>query len=120
MPDSLPNIIGSSAALHDVLRQVRLVAPTDATVLIQGETSTGKEIIASAIHSLSARCGRPFIELNCAAIPSDLLEGELFGHERGAFTGAVSQRIGRFELAHEGTLFWTGSETFLRSCSQKS
>jgi formate hydrogenlyase transcriptional activator len=105
MPDDLPNIIGCSAAVQDVLRQVRLVAPTEATVLIQGETGTGKEIIACAIHGLSPRASRPLVKLNCAAIPSGLLESELFGHERGAFTGALSQRIGRFELADKGTLF---------------
>jgi len=98
-------IIGNSAALESVLQQVELVAPTDSTVLIQGETGTGKELIAHAIHNVSARCGRALIKLNCAAIPFDLLESELFGHERGAFTGAIAQKIGRFELAHQGTLF---------------
>jgi formate hydrogenlyase transcriptional activator len=88
-----------------VLEQVEQVAPTDSTVLIQGETGTGKELIARAVHNLSARCGRPFIKLNCAAIPFDLLESELFGHERGAFTGAIAQKVGRFELADKGTLF---------------
>jgi len=88
-----------------VLEQVEQVAPTDSTVLVQGETGTGKELIARAIHNLSSRCGRPFIKLNCAAIPFDLLESELFGHEKGAFTGAIAQKIGRFELAHKGTLF---------------
>jgi formate hydrogenlyase transcriptional activator len=98
-------IIGSSPALESVLEQVEQVAPTDSTVLIQGETGTGKELIARAIHNLSSRCGRPFIKLNCAAIPFDLLESELFGHEKGAFTGAIAQKIGRFELADKGTLF---------------
>jgi formate hydrogenlyase transcriptional activator len=98
-------IIGNSPALESVLEQVERVAPTDSTVLIQGETGTGKELIAHAIHSLSSRCGRPFVRLNCAAIPLDLLESELFGHEKGAFTGAIAQKIGRFELADKGTLF---------------
>ena len=98
-------IIGDSPALEQVLAQVELVAPTDASVLILGETGTGKELIARAIHSASARYGRPFIKLNCAAIPSDLLESELFGHERGAFTGAITQRLGRFEMADKGTIF---------------
>ena len=98
-------IVGSSPALESVLREVERVAPTDSTVLVVGETGTGKELIARAIHNLSGRCGRPFVKLNCAAIPFDLLESELFGHERGAFTGAVSQKIGRFEMADTGTLF---------------
>jgi formate hydrogenlyase transcriptional activator len=98
-------IIGNSAALECVLDQVELVAPTDSTVLIEGETGTGKELIAHAIHNASQRCGRPFIKLNCAAIPMDLLESELFGHEKGAFTGAIAQKIGRFEMADKGTLF---------------
>jgi len=98
-------VIGNSSALESVLEQVERVAPTDSTVLIQGETGTGKELIAHAIHNLSSRCGRPFIRLNCAAIPLDLLESELFGHEKGAFTGAIAQKIGRFELADKGTLF---------------
>jgi transcriptional regulator with GAF, ATPase, and Fis domain len=98
-------IIGSSQALESVLEQVERVAPTDTTVLVQGETGTGKELIARAIHNLSSRCGRPFVKLNCAAIPLDLLESELFGHEKGAFTGAIAQKIGRFELADKGTLF---------------
>ena len=98
-------IIGSSSALEAVLEQVERVAPTDSTVIIQGETGTGKELIAHAIHNLSSRCGRPFVRLNCAAIPLDLLESELFGHEKGAFTGAIAQKIGRFELADKGTLF---------------
>jgi formate hydrogenlyase transcriptional activator len=98
-------VIGNSRALESVLEQVERVAPTDSTVLIQGETGTGKELIAHAIHNLSPRCGRPFVRLNCAAIPLDLLESELFGHEKGAFTGAIAQKIGRFELADNGTLF---------------
>src|ERR1700733_168192 len=98
-------IIGNSAALESVLDQVEQVAPTDSTVLIEGETGTGKELIAHAIHNASQRFGRPFIKLNCAAIPLDLLESELFGHEKGAFTGAIAQKIGRFETADKGTLF---------------
>lgn len=98
-------VIGNSPALEAVLEQVERVAPTDSTVLIQGETGTGKELIAHAIHNISSRCGRPFVRLNCAAIPLDLLESELFGHEKGAFTGAITQKIGRFELADKGTLF---------------
>ncbi len=104
-PRRFEQIIGNSPALESVLEQVEQVAPTGSTVLIQGETGTGKELIARAIHNLSVRCGRPFIKLNCAAIPFDLLESELFGHERGAFTGAIAQKIGRFELADKGTLF---------------
>ena len=98
-------IIGKSSALESVLDQVEQVAPTDSTVLIQGETGTGKELIARAVHDSSSRFSKPFIKLNCAAIPFDLLESELFGHERGAFTGAIAQKIGRFELADKGTLF---------------
>jgi formate hydrogenlyase transcriptional activator len=98
-------VIGNSPALEAVLEQVERVAPTDSTVIIQGETGTGKELIAHAIHNISSRCGRPFVRLNCAAIPLDLLESELFGHEKGAFTGAIAQKIGRFELADKGTLF---------------
>jgi len=98
-------IIGESAALEAVFEQVQCVAPTDSTVLIQGETGTGKELIARAIHNISSRCGRAFIRLNCAAIPFDLLESEIFGHEKGAFTGAIAQRVGRFEMADKGTLF---------------
>jgi formate hydrogenlyase transcriptional activator len=97
-------IIGSSPALESVLEQIQQVGPTDSTVLVQGETGTGKELVARAIHQLSARCGRSFVKLNCAAIPIDLLESELFGHEQGAFTGAIAKRIGRFELADRGTL----------------
>ena len=98
-------IIGKSPALEAVLEQVERVAPTGSTVFIEGETGTGKELIARAIHNLSSRCGRAFIKLNCAAIPLDLLESELFGHEKGAFTGAIAQKIGRFEMADKGTLF---------------
>jgi transcriptional regulator with GAF, ATPase, and Fis domain len=98
-------IIGSSPALELSLAEVERVAPTDSTVLVLGETGTGKELIARAIHNLSARFARPFVKLNCSAIPFDLLESELFGHEKGAFTGAIAQKIGRFEMAHTGTLF---------------
>ena len=98
-------VIGKSPALETVLEQVECVAPTGSTVLIQGETGTGKELIARAIHNISSRCGRPFVKLNCAAIPLDLLESELFGHEKGAFTGAIAQKLGRFETADKGTLF---------------
>ena len=98
-------IIGRSRAIQKVLEQVSIVAPTDATVLLYGETGTGKELVANAIHNLSSRRGRPFVRTNCAAIPTGLLESELFGHERGAFTGAIMQRKGRFELADRGTLF---------------
>jgi formate hydrogenlyase transcriptional activator len=104
-PRRFEQVVGNSAALESVFAQVELVAPTDSTVLIQGETGTGKELIARAIHNISSRCGRQFIRLNCAAIPFDLLESELFGHEKGAFTGAIAQKIGRFELADKGTLF---------------
>ncbi len=99
------DIVGTSAPLQNVLNQVEVVAPTDSTVLLLGETGTGKEIIARAVLNVSSRSNRPFVKLNCAAIPSGLLESELFGHEKGAFTGAVSQKIGRFELANGGTLF---------------
>jgi formate hydrogenlyase transcriptional activator len=98
-------IVGSSTVLLQVLRQVQAVAPTDSTVLIYGETGSGKELIARAVHKLSRRSSHPFVKLNCAAIPTGLLESELFGHEKGAFTGAIAQRIGRFELASEGTIF---------------
>lgn len=98
-------IVGSSEALCEMLDQVEMVASTDATVLIEGETGTGKELIANAIHMRSHRRDRPFIKLNCAAIPHELLESELFGHEKGAFTGAVGQRVGRFEAANGGALF---------------
>src|SRR6202051_2658615 len=101
----LPRIIGNSAALRLVLGMVRIVAPTDSTVLINGETGTGKELIADAIHKYSDRSEGPFVKVNCAAIPAGLLESELFGHERGAYTGACARSIGRFERAHGGTLF---------------
>src|SRR6202158_3639637 len=104
-PRTFEQVIGSSPALEVVLDQVERVAPTDSTVLIQGETGTGKELIARAVHNVSSRCGRPFLKLNCAAIPYALLESELFGHERGAFTGAIAQKLGRFESADKGTLF---------------
>ena len=103
--DDFAEIVGDSAALKRVQRQVELVAPTDATVLILGETGTGKELIARAVHRMSPRKHMPFVTLNCAAIPTGLLESELFGYERGAFTGALQQKIGRFEMAHRGTLF---------------
>jgi formate hydrogenlyase transcriptional activator len=99
------DIVGESVALRRVLKEVETVAPTDSTVLICGETGTGKELIARALHELSPRKGRTFVKVNCAAIPTGLLESELFGHEKGAFTGAITQKIGRFELAHQGTLF---------------
>jgi formate hydrogenlyase transcriptional activator len=98
-------VVGASAALRRVLKQVETVAPTGSTVLVRGETGTGKELIARALHELSPRRERTFVKLNCAAIPTGLLESELFGHERGAFTGAIGQKVGRFELAHQGTLF---------------
>jgi len=98
-------VIGYSPALESVFEQVERVAPTDSTVLIHGETGTGKELFARAIHNISSRCGRSFVKLNCAAIPLDLLESELFGHEKGAFTGAIAQKVGRFEMADKGTLF---------------
>src|SRR5579862_827683 len=100
-----PTIIGNSIALQEVLKLVQVVAPTQATVLIQGETGTGKELIAEAIHKGSDRSSGPFIKVNCAAIPAGLLESELFGHERGAYTGAIGRNIGRFERANRGTLF---------------
>lgn len=104
-PRKFEQLIGNSPALEAVLEGVSRVAPTSSTVLIQGETGTGKELIARAIHNISPRYGCPFIKLNCAAIPLDLLESELFGHEKGAFTGAIAQKPGRFELADKGTLF---------------
>jgi len=103
--DGFEGIVGASASLREALDLVRTVAPTDSTALIEGETGTGKELIARAIHNISARSGQPFVKLNCAAIPFDLLESELFGHEKGAFTGAIAQKIGRFEMADKGTLF---------------
>jgi formate hydrogenlyase transcriptional activator len=103
--DGFAGIVGASETLREVLKLVQIVAPTDSTTLIQGETGTGKDLVAHAIHNLSSRCGRPFVKLNCAAIPFDLLESELFGHEKGAFTGAIAPKVGRFELADKGTLF---------------
>jgi formate hydrogenlyase transcriptional activator len=100
-----PDIVGESRALRHVLRDIETVAPVDATVLIHGETGTGKELIARAVHDLSSRKANAFVRLNCAAIPASLFESELFGHERGAFTGAIAPRAGRFELAHRGTIF---------------
>jgi formate hydrogenlyase transcriptional activator len=99
------DIVGTSEPLHSVLREIETVAPADSTVLICGETGTGKELIARAVHNLSSRKSNAFVKLNCAAIPTGLLESELFGHEKGAFTGAITQRVGRFELAHRGTIF---------------
>src|ERR1700756_5674117 len=104
-------IIGKSPAIQRVLEQVAIVAPTDATVLLHGETGTGKELIARAIHNLSSRRERYYVRMNCAAIPSGLLESELFGHEKGAFTGALIQRKGRFELATAVRCFWMRSAT---------
>src|SRR5207245_3849950 len=98
-------IVGESPVLKSLLSQLQTVAPTDSTVLITGETGTGKELIARALHNLSARRDRTFVKINCAAIPTGLLESELFGHEKGAFTGAIAQKLGRFELADKGTLF---------------
>jgi len=103
--DGFEGIVGNSQPLREILDLVRIVAPTDSTVLVEGETGTGKELIASAIHAHSRRSSRALIKLNCAAIPAGLLESELFGHEKGAFTGAISHRVGRFDLANQGTLF---------------
>src|SRR5467141_3396315 len=105
IPRAFEGMIGASEALKSVLAHVKTVAPTDSTVLLEGETGTGKELISQAIHTLSQRKTRNFVKLNCAAIPLELLESELFGHERGAFTGAITRKIGRFELADKGTLF---------------
>src|SRR5580698_3667896 len=104
-PAAFDGIVGESAALKVVLEEVRLVAPTDSTVLILGETGTGKELIARALHAQSKRLSRPFIRVNCAAIPASLIASELFGHEKGAFTGALQRRLGRFEAANHGTIF---------------
>jgi formate hydrogenlyase transcriptional activator len=103
--DKFGDIVGRSDSFRDVFEQIQIVAPTDSTVLILGETGTGKELVAQAIHQRSSRRDLPFVRVNCAAIPLGLLESELFGHERGAFTGAIARKIGRFELAHKGTLF---------------
>lgn len=105
LDQNIGNMVGESPAFQALLKSIQIVAPTDATVLVLGETGTGKELIARAIHELSPRRGRSFIKLSCAAIPATLLESELFGHEKGAFTGAVAQKLGRFEMAHQGTLF---------------
>jgi len=113
-------IVGQSLALQEVLDLVDMVAPSDATVLLLGETGTGKELIARAIHNRSRRKDRILVKLNCAAIPSGLLESELFGHERGAFTGAITQKIGRIELADQGSLFLDEIATFRWSCSRSS
>ncbi len=102
---NVSGMVGESPAFQEVLRRLRVVAPTDATVLVEGETGTGKELIARGIHELSERSKQPFVKVNCAAIPATLLESELFGHEKGSFTGAFTQKIGRFEMAHKGTLF---------------
>ena len=103
--EKFEGIVGNSQTLLNVLDLVRAVAATDSTVLVLGETGTGKEVIARALHNNSHRCGRPFVKLNCSAIPPDLLESDLFGHEKGAFTGALTQKVGRFEMADTGTLF---------------
>jgi formate hydrogenlyase transcriptional activator len=105
VPRAFEGMIGASEALERVMTHVKTVAPTDATVLLEGETGTGKELISQAIHTLSQRRARKFVKFNCAAIPPGLLESELFGHERGAFTGAITRKLGRFELADKGTLF---------------
>src|SRR5262249_16029912 len=102
---NIGEVVGDSLALRRVLKEVETVAPTGSTVLIRGETGTGKEMIADPLPDLRPRRERTFVKLNCAAIPTGLLESELFGHEKGAFTGAITQKVGRFELAHQGTLF---------------
>jgi formate hydrogenlyase transcriptional activator len=103
--DGFERIVGNSSRVLEALELIRTVAPTNSTVLVEGETGTGKELVAAAIHAHSRRATHPFIKLNCAAIPLGLMESELFGHEKGAFTGAVTRKIGRFEAAHGGTLF---------------
>jgi formate hydrogenlyase transcriptional activator len=105
LDQNIGNMIGQGPAFQVIMKSIQIVAPTDATVLVLGETGTGKELVARAIHDLSGRSKGNFVKVNCAAIPASLLESELFGHEKGAFTGAVGQKIGRFELAHKGTLF---------------
>src|SRR5208283_3798793 len=105
LDQNIGNMVGEAPAFQTVLKSIQIVAPTDSTVLITGETGTGKELVARAIHELSGRGKGTFVKVNCAAIPASLLESELFGHEKGSFTGAVAQRLGRFELAHNGTLF---------------
>jgi hypothetical protein len=109
-------IVGQCGPVLAVLDKVRKVAPTDASVLITGETGTGKELFARAIHSASARAEKPLIKVNCAALPTGLVESELFGHEKGAFSGAIAWRIGRFELAHGGTIFWMKLAKCRRTC----
>ena len=102
---TVPHLIGESPSFQATLDEINMVAPVDCAVLIRGETGTGKEVVARAIHAASPRCQNRFVALNCAAIPSGLIESELFGHERGAFTGAVTPTLGRFQIAHRGTLF---------------
>ena len=111
-----PELVGQSRALREVLAQVEIVAPTDSTVLIVGETGTGKELVARALHNLGSRAEQPFVKVNCAAIPSGLLESELFGHERGAFTSAISQRIGRFPAVRGGSE--TGRAVLICNCQK--
>jgi formate hydrogenlyase transcriptional activator len=111
-------ITAQSPGMKQVFKMIETVAPTDATVLIVGETGTGKELVARALHNLSSRRHQALVKVNCAALPAGLIESELFGHEKGAFTGALTRRIGRFELAHGGTLFWTRSGTCRWSCNQ--